>query len=264
MTSTLLKIIALLLMLTDHIGEFIPGTSLYLRYIGRLSFPLFMFCFVWGLHYTHDRKRYFLRLYIAGVVMAIMNLILGIAIPSPYRQITNNIFVTFLVMGLLIDLIERIRYGKEGTWKYVLAFIGLQLASLALLAAFRNTALFHLIGDHIDTQYVSRLIGALLPSLIQNEGGPFFIIMGIVLYFTKERKWLMSLCYCLLSLSTLAECAPNFTYENVWLYHYQWLMVLALPIMLLYNNKKGTGMKYLFYIFYPVHIALLYIIGNYM
>lgn len=264
MTSTLIKIIALLLMLIDHIGEFIPGTGNILRYLGRLSFPLFMFCFVWGLHYTHDRKQYFLRLYIAGIIMAVMNLVLGIIVPSPYRLITNNIFVTFLVMGLLIDLIEHIRYGKQGAWKYALAFAGLQVVSFGIMAVFRNTALFDLVGNHMDTQYVTRLIGALLPNLLQNEGGPYFIIFGIVLYFTKERKWLMSVSYCLFSLFFLASCAPDFTYENVWLYHYQWLMVFALPIMLLYNHKRGVGMKYFFYIFYPVHIALLYLIGNFM
>lgn len=257
MTTTIIKLIALLTMVFDHIGEFIPGTSIYLRYIGRLSFPLFMFCFVWGLHYTHDRKRYFLRLYIAGVIMAVMNFVLSNIVTTPSHGIPNNIFVTFLLMGLLIDLIEKILSGHKNARKYLLAFVGLQIVSSIIIFVFESHSV-----DVLDVFYGSRFIGALLPNLLQNEGGLFFIIFGIVIYFTKERKWLMSLCYCLFSLSFLAECAPTFTYENVWIYHYQWLMVFSLPIMLLYNHKKGIGMKYFFYIFYPVHIALLFLIGS--
>ncbi|WP_081773069.1 TraX family protein [Bacillus sp. EB01] len=39
-------------------------------------------------------------------------------------------------------------------------------------------------------------------------------------------------------------------------------MLLALPLLLLYNGKKGFGFKYFFYFFYPIHIILLYFIGK--
>ncbi|WP_414637085.1 TraX family protein [Acetobacterium sp.] len=40
------------------------------------------------------------------------------------------------------------------------------------------------------------------------------------------------------------------------------MMITTLPLMLLYNGEKGMGLKYLFYIFYPLHIVLLFFIGN--
>ncbi|MBP8312513.1 hypothetical protein J4G49_07380 [Clostridium neonatale] len=42
------------------------------------------------------------------------------------------------------------------------------------------------------------------------------------------------------------------------------MMIAALPFMLCYNGKKGTGLKYLFYFFYPIHIAILYLVGNFL
>lgn len=40
----------------------------------------------------------------------------------------------------------------------------------------------------------------------------------------------------------------------------QGLAILAMPIILAYNGKKGINLKYLFYSFYPVHLIILYIL----
>jgi hypothetical protein len=39
----------------------------------------------------------------------------------------------------------------------------------------------------------------------------------------------------------------------------QWLMGLAAIPMLMCNGEKGCGMKWLFYVFYPAHIFILYV-----
>jgi hypothetical protein len=39
----------------------------------------------------------------------------------------------------------------------------------------------------------------------------------------------------------------------------QWFALFTLPLLALYNGQRGTArLKYLFYIFYPVHLAAIY------
>ena len=40
-------------------------------------------------------------------------------------------------------------------------------------------------------------------------------------------------------------------------YHYQWMMVFALPMILAYNGKRGEYPKMLFYVYYPAHLFAL-------
>lgn len=64
LTGTTLKLMALVLMLLDHIHyffEFTGAIPLWFSMAGRLSAPLFLFCTVEGFAHTHDRRRYFRR-----------------------------------------------------------------------------------------------------------------------------------------------------------------------------------------------------------
>ncbi|NMB26798.1 MAG: conjugal transfer protein TraX [Tissierellia bacterium] len=82
------------------------------------------------------------------------------------------------------------------------------------------------------------------------EGSLMSTAMVLIFHYLKEDRVKMSLAYIILSVSFF----PN----------PQWMMVFALPFILMYNGKKGKDIKYFFYIFYPLHIWVLYIIGFFM
>lgn len=71
MTGSTLKIIAMVTMVVDHIGfVFFPDLPL-LRIIGRVAFPIFAFAAAEGARFTHDRKKYLLRLLLWGLIAEI-------------------------------------------------------------------------------------------------------------------------------------------------------------------------------------------------
>ena len=42
----------------------------------------------------------------------------------------------------------------------------------------------------------------------------------------------------------------------------QWYALLSVPIMALYNGQRGKcRMKYLFYLYYPLHLVVIYALG---
>ncbi|WP_312694011.1 TraX family protein, partial [Caproiciproducens sp.] len=68
MSSSQLKVLAVVTMLTDHIGAILFPSVLLFRIIGRLSFPLFCFLISEGLLYTANLKGYLERLFFFALI----------------------------------------------------------------------------------------------------------------------------------------------------------------------------------------------------
>lgn len=96
--TNFLKLVGAAAMLCDHIGlAFFPQIQI-LRLIGRIAFPLFAYCLVIGSVYTHDIRRYMIRL---GIFALISQPFYALFIhPNPAVFLSNlvdlNIFFTLL------------------------------------------------------------------------------------------------------------------------------------------------------------------------
>ena len=66
--TTLLKVIAGICMVIDHIGARLFPRIMELRIIGRIAFPLYVWCLVVGACYTRSAWKYALRLLLAGLI----------------------------------------------------------------------------------------------------------------------------------------------------------------------------------------------------
>jgi hypothetical protein len=113
MTTFQLKLIAVILMVIDHIGYFLFPSNMILRIIGRLSFPLFAFLIAKGYKYTSNPKRFFMRLFIFANIIQLPVLL----IPIPV-----NIFYT-LSLGLLMIIVYEMKLDKYIKYTYLFGIV---------------------------------------------------------------------------------------------------------------------------------------------
>ena len=97
MSSFVLKIIAIITMFCDHLGDAIYKKISPFNYIGRIAFPIFAFQISEGFLHTKNLKKYFIRL----MVFAFISQIPYILFLSLYsNDIRLNVFFT-LTLGLI-------------------------------------------------------------------------------------------------------------------------------------------------------------------
>ena len=228
MTGFQLKLLAVILMILDHIGYFFPNTStLWLRFIGRLSMPIFVFILVQGYIHTKDIKKYISRVFIFGLIMFFMNIIISIigmklGSDTKLSPLLPNIFIT---MGLCLSTL------------YLSNKIKLEINK-----AIKNKCII----------YFLLLISNIIIGLFVEYS---LIPLGLTLIFYVFRndkgKMIIS---CIIGSFILSALFSNWV---------QYFMVFSIIPISFYNSKKGyTSLfwKYFFYMFYPIHIYLLYLL----
>lgn len=102
-----LKCIAIFSMLVDHIGVILFPSQVWMRYIGRLAFPIFGFLLVEGYLHTRDLKKYMGRLFLFALVSEIPYDLARFN--TPVYRYNQNIFFTLLLALLCIWILQTLR-----------------------------------------------------------------------------------------------------------------------------------------------------------
>jgi hypothetical protein len=125
----MISIIAIITMLTDHIGlVFFPNIDVF-RIVGRLSFPLFAWGITKGYRLTKSYKKYVIRLTILavssqlpyfllfknGYLNIVFTLLLGLFVLRVY-DCNLHFYVKYLIIGIIILLSHLLKceYGYYG------------------------------------------------------------------------------------------------------------------------------------------------------
>ena len=268
LSGTALKTIALVLMLMDHIHYFFEFTGCipeWFSMLARLSAPLFLFCTVEGFAHTHDRKRYFFRIWCIGAGMAAVQFFMIYA--KAFRRgdgfyPQNAIFQDFVLLCVIwqgIDWVRAKKYGKGIA--AIAAVVGWPYLFAAVLGMFPQ-----LMQRPIVSAVLAFVITSPVPMWTSiTDGSWSFLLGGALLYALRGRRkvqltvWALVIFLCDFVLTFGMACRQEgFVWMQMFTDNYEWFGVAAVLLMLLYNGQRGSGHKQLFYWFYPAHVYLLY------
>ena len=255
--ATNLKYFAVILMVLDHIHQMFYefGAPIWLTAFGRLVFPIFLFLFADSFYYTRSRKKLITRLLLMSWLMSIGNFVIGNLFDNGHIGLMNNAFSTFLVVAILDSGWDRMVDSiKEKSTKNF--FIGFFIFILPVLLSIIVLALGTLVSGEgaispILTQLISLLM-LMIPNLVTIEGGYIMVLLGLILYIFRNNRKIQFLAILIAGLL-------SFYFDKSGI---QWMMVFSIIPLYFYNGERGKGNKNFFYIFYPTHIYLLYIIAS--
>lgn len=228
-----LKVFALILMLMDHAYFAFPDMfPLWFHILSRVVSPIFAFLVVEGLFHTSNKFKYNIRLFYWAIFMELGNIILNIVLKSKDIGVYNNIFLT-LALGLTI--INIFEYSKsKSIYKRSLLII------LAIL---------------------------LIPLSIFTEGGTILIPFTIITYIFRKKTIKLIIGYIILSV--ILFCQSYVQYPTIketidmLMFNSDFLFIAVIPFIFMYNGQRGMNnkfSKYLFYLFYPLHLWILAIL----
>ncbi|MDD2503232.1 MAG: TraX family protein [Lachnospiraceae bacterium] len=259
LTDFQLKYIAMALMVLDHIEYMFTFTGkipIWFSWLGRLSAPLFLFCIIQGFIHTHDRKQYFIKIYAIAIVMGLIQFSfynIGHFMVRPDGFFPQNMMLS--TFTILLVILQGIDWCQHKKWvKGLLAIIIPSILPFIAIPFFRTK----------QTSFIANLLAfsfVPLHSAIA-DGGTAFIAMGVIMYLLRNHPRANAITFFIeniaLYIGEAVVFIKPFNVSSLFTEAYEWMGAFAAIIMLMYNGKRGTGSKKLFYWFYPLHVYILF------
>lgn len=240
-----LKFIALAFMIFDHVQIYLAGNVLprWTTWLARFVAPLFVYLLVEGFYKTSNRSRYLRRIIYAALLTWSGEILINLGCHN-VDPITHHFTIYSLLSG-----------------NNILITLALFLGIMCSLSVFQqNRKQWWYLGLTIILSFISLFF----------EGGIYLLPLLFIFYcfYDKVNYQIMGiLMVCSLILLHAVYNAyvlhtnlyETLTFDN------EWMMIMVIPFILLYNGQKGHDTlftKHLFYVIYPIHLWLLMIIGH--
>ena len=222
--GTTLKLIAMISMVFDHAGDMFFPDVMWPRMIGRLAMPIFSFFIAEGFSHTRDKKKYLCRL---GIFALISEIPFDLAFEGKIGFSHQNIMLSFFLAVVALMLYDWIQGGTKSEENH--ASIGKTVLGVIAVAA----------------------IAAL--SLLLRADYTIFAVIAVFLFYVLRQKHPLvrtgvGVAFLALTRTVGYYCTTGLSF---------------IPLAM-YNGKKGKGLKWLFYGFYPGQLLLLAAIKHIM
>jgi len=262
-------------MTLDHIGVFLQIGPLkaddpiviVFRLIGQLAIPLFSFLISEGIKHTKNKGFYIARLGTVALIVSITLLIINKTLFS--TQYIGNVFID-LVLGATACLCLSNKNLKIKMLSLLPIAFGITSMIVKNYEAANNAIVYwfpYFIRSQFDAFSITLIVLFYLSSKLSSMYLDWYSSKSGIERDLFNNSKLERLTTNLISFATLLTLSLlfivinqslSFKYSNV-----QGISILSGVFILLYNGKRGynaSWFKYGCYIYYPVHIAVLYLI----
>ena len=223
MTTFVIKLIAIVTMVIDHVGLLFFPEEIIFRVVGRFSFPLFAWLIANGAKHTKNMNAYVVRLFVFALFSQI-----------PYMMAHRTVIPGFLGLNIFFTLflgLVGIKLISSGVNKY------LQAAGVILIS---------LGAEFSGTDYGAVGVLSIIFFYIFYDN---FKLMSVFQFLLHGVLWYVLFLGSGSGLSLLPLLQP--------------VALFSLIIIFFYSHRIGPKMRYLFYAFYPLHLLVLYFIRIY-
>lgn len=230
LSANVLKIIAAISMVIDHIGFMIFPKITIFRILGRIAFPVFAYFLAKGCYYTKNKLKHFLTLFI---VAAVCQTVYYLAMKS----LNMSILTTFCISEALIYLLFYLKKSIIENKTVISVILTFAFILSIILTYFLNEKVY------IDYGFWG-CMAPLIISIFSFGNLPVNEKLKKLDCFVTEMI-LLGVAICLLPLSNALGWINFFS-------------LFAIVLLLFYNGERGKyNMKYFFYVFYPLHLCLI-------
>lgn len=229
-----LKYIALIAMIIDHIAMFFLSKGLTeasfskialygtMRTIGRLTAPIMIFFLVEGFIHTSSRAKYGTRLAVFGLISQVPY---ALAHYNSLTELDFNMIITLAVSFLMLEAYEKIQ----------------------------NPVLNRIV------------VFALIMLTFCCDWGVIGPLMAWLFYRFRNDRRMQLRSYAILCLVQVLSAVGFLAMNGQHWYGELWQagMFLVIPFLLSYNGERGSDRmihKWIFYIMYPLHLLIIWII----
>ena len=227
LNSNQLKVIAIIAMTTDHLTSVIfPGYPktwwiLLLHIIGRLTAPIMWFMMAEGYHYTRNVKKYIGRLFVFAIISHFAyNFAFGIPFLPFQTSVLNQTSVMWpLAWGVVaLALTDEERFHLKQWQKVAVVLV---ICAITFCADWSCVAVLSILGIYSHRGNLKKQIREMMS----------YVAVYALIYFLFADK-----VYGILQL----------------------FVIIVVPFIRNYNGERGKwkGMKWFFYVYYPVHLII--------